>query len=434
MATNILLLPQVSITGKQFVPLSIERELLTEKSTVSSAAGTKVVPQPEIEDCVLHKSKNQPQMYSLDRLPDSLIDNILELLPIMDLTRVSRVSKNIRALAQKQPKHVVQFYVHEYYAYNALVTNDGNVYIWREISPHVFCPRTIQIPSVVDDFKDITVEKIACNSHCIFALTKDGNIYKWDIMRHFHLPIDLDRAMPQMFDPFKDIHVKQVSIQETFYVALTQDGKVYTWGDGSKGQLGHGNKESQDLPKIVEALEDVEVVQVLTSRFHVAALTKDGKVYTWGDGRTGGLGNSYSTLSKYELSPVMVESLKNINVVHISFGQGHIFSDGHIAVLADNGDVYHWGPVKNRKGANLPPVVFALKPEKLQLERKAIRIKAGKHSRTHITLENGETVHAILNYDGFYEHFDLFKNSIVILAVIIHVIRLIYQYSRQPSF
>ena len=38
---------------------------------------------------------------------------------------------------------------------------------------------------------------------------------------------------------------------------LTEDGKVYSCGLGDYGQLGHGNQEDQDVPKLIEALPPV---------------------------------------------------------------------------------------------------------------------------------------------------------------------------------
>ena len=34
-------------------------------------------------------------------------------------------------------------------------------------------------------------------------------------------------------------------------LALSRDGKVYSWGDGDYGKLGHGNTLMQKVPKII---------------------------------------------------------------------------------------------------------------------------------------------------------------------------------------
>jgi hypothetical protein len=72
-------------------------------------------------------------------------------------------------------------------------------------------------------------------------------------------------------------------------VAATMGGQVYTFGYGDTGQLGHGvgfqpgvmDSYRALVPTPVAALEGVDVVQVSAGKHHVAAVTRDGIVYTW---------------------------------------------------------------------------------------------------------------------------------------------------------
>jgi len=63
--------------------------------------------------------------------------------------------------------------------------------------------------------------------------------------------------------------VTQVQCGLSHTVALTADGHVYSWGEGKLGALGHGDWQAQDQPKKVEGLEGVVAVQV-GSAFTVA--------------------------------------------------------------------------------------------------------------------------------------------------------------------
>ena len=46
------------------------------------------------------------------------------------------------------------------------------------------------------------------------------------------------------------------------YLALTKSGDVYSWGNGDAGQLGHGDAQSSDVPKLVQELSGRAVVYV----------------------------------------------------------------------------------------------------------------------------------------------------------------------------
>lgn len=68
------------------------------------------------------------------------------------------------------------------------------------------------------------------------------------------------------------------------------------FSDGFCGQLGHGDKRPQVLPKQVEqgGLEDECVQSVSCGSRHTLAVTEDGEVFSWGMGHFGALGRSYT--------------------------------------------------------------------------------------------------------------------------------------------
>lgn len=57
---------------------------------------------------------------------------------------------------------------------------------------------------------------------------------------------------------------------------------MYSWGDGDYGKLGHGGLDGTKLPRPVEKLQGVDIADVKCGDQFSVALTKDGKLYTWG--------------------------------------------------------------------------------------------------------------------------------------------------------
>jgi alpha-tubulin suppressor-like RCC1 family protein len=55
-------------------------------------------------------------------------------------------------------------------------------------------------------------------------------------------------------------HTQMPVLSGKHSAAITDDGKLYTWGEGFCGQLGHGTAESKPEPTLVEGLSTVQVV------------------------------------------------------------------------------------------------------------------------------------------------------------------------------
>lgn len=76
-------------------------------------------------------------------------------------------------------------------------------------------------------------------------------------------------------------------------MALTTNGEVYSWGKNKGGILGHDDRSSfnKTQPEKIEKLLGVKVAAVSSGQFHMAALTQDGQIYTWGNKEFGKLGH-----------------------------------------------------------------------------------------------------------------------------------------------
>ncbi|XP_078498932.1 protein RCC2 [Lissotriton helveticus] len=71
---------------------------------------------------------------------------------------------------------------------------------------------------------------------------------------------------------------------------ITTEGKLWSWGRNEKGQLGHGDLQRLDAPKLIESMSAEVMVSAACGRNHTLALTESGTVYAFGENKMGQLG------------------------------------------------------------------------------------------------------------------------------------------------
>lgn len=105
-----------------------------------------------------------------------------------------------------------------------------------------------------------------------------------------------DCLRPRYIDALKDTKCICVAAGELHSGAVTIDGDVYTWGEGFCGQLGLGDRRPHLLPEQVTlgGLEDECVSNMSCGCRHTLITTEEGEVFSWGLGRFGVLGRSYT--------------------------------------------------------------------------------------------------------------------------------------------
>ncbi|KAG7986247.1 hypothetical protein I3843_03G071000 [Carya illinoinensis] len=180
---------------------------------------------------------------------------------------------------------------------------------------------------------------------------------------------------PKEVESLKGLWVKSVACGSWHTAAIVdivvdryrfnaKGGKLFTWGDGDKGRLGHANEERSLLPTCVAQLVDHDFVQVSCARTLTVGLTNLGTVYTMGSAMHGQLGNPWC---KDKSITIVEGKLKEESVKEISSGLYHV------AVLTSNGNVYTWGKGANGQlglgdieDRNLPTLVEALRDRQVE--------------------------------------------------------------------
>jgi alpha-tubulin suppressor-like RCC1 family protein len=73
-------------------------------------------------------------------------------------------------------------------------------------------------------------------------------------------------------------------------VAILTNGAVWAWGDNDRGQLGNGTRTSSEVPLHVDVPNGVNFVTVNSGGFASYAIDRSGRLWAWGDNKSGQLG------------------------------------------------------------------------------------------------------------------------------------------------
>ncbi|RIJ70551.1 hypothetical protein D1871_18355 [Nakamurella silvestris] len=200
----------------------------------------------------------------------------------------------------------------------------------------------------------VTITQLVIGNSTSYALGSDGWVYSWGY-RGFGALGDGALAPANQLTPARiaqgavpaGVTFTQISAGNNTAYALGTDGKIYAWGDGFLGELGNGTigAGARELSPVAVSQGELPAgvtytwVDADAGASTVAAKGSDGKLYSWGQGTYGSLGNGTTTNIA---TPALVHQGAVPASVTLS---APVVQQFVTYALGNDGAVYSWGGV-----------------------------------------------------------------------------------------
>jgi alpha-tubulin suppressor-like RCC1 family protein len=219
---------------------------------------------------------------------------------------------------------------------------DGTVWAWGKGVSHnlgvaLGGARERHTPAQVPGLADVT--RIVAEGAAAMAVMRDGTVRAWGEIPPFLTAGERKFpgvATPMVIDGLAN--VSDIAGGPAGGYALTHDGRVYAWGANIKGELGTGTAAVEErTPALVPGVTDV--VSIATVNGAAVAVTRGGRIWTWGSNEQGGLGHGTQADVREpgQPTPAMLSSITDaVEVKAGTFGR-------HFIVRRRNGTLIGWG-------------------------------------------------------------------------------------------
>eukprot|EP00937_MAST-01D_sp_MAST-1D-sp2_P006793 g6793.t1 len=193
-------------------------------------------------------------------------------------------------------------------------------------------------PTLSEYLQDHDVRRVSAGGDSSGVVTADGSVFTFGCGGNSRLGHGAalgtpNQAVPQLVEGLRGKVVASLAVGEYHMAALTEEGEVLTWGKARAPQLGHADA-ARGCPDTVALPGGARVARVACGRQQTVAVTEAGEVYSWGQGHEGALGHGVKT---NESRPRLVEGLKGKRVVDVACGREFTLA------LTSAGELWSWG-------------------------------------------------------------------------------------------
>lgn len=179
------------------------------------------------------------------------------------------------------------------------------------------------------------------------ALTSNGMLFTWGSNTYGQLGF---QSNSEIRFPTKSMNlslnsgetITSISLFGHASAALTSEGRLFTWGSNAQSQLGDGTKTQRSKPLDITSrftlTSEEKINFVSLGGSFGAALTSKGRIFTWGENEYGQLGDG-TTISKNSPNEITAnfEFFSDETLSSLTLG------GGHSAVLTSSGRMFVWG-------------------------------------------------------------------------------------------
>ncbi len=202
------------------------------------------------------------------------------------------------------------------------------------------------VPVAVDMTGVLAGEKIidvSTGSSSTAVLTESGRVFTWGSSNFLGNGAVANSTVPVAVDTTGVLAgetITQMSAGVAHVVVLAESGRLFTWGLGSGGRLGNGANANAPFPVAVNmsgVLAGETITKISTGGSHTIVLASSGKLFSWGLGTNGRLGNGAAASSTVPVAVDMTGVLAGKKVTQLASGVYHT------VVVSDLGEAFSWG-------------------------------------------------------------------------------------------
>lgn len=129
------------------------------------------------------------------------------------------------------------------------------------------------------------VQDVVCTASNTFLLSSGGQVFSWGDVTYAlgrQVPNKRDSARPGVLDTLRGVFIQSISAGDAHLLALTSTYEVFSWGEGTIGQLGHGNFESEYSPKKIERVFDQKKIIKISCGPQTSFANTLKELFAWG--------------------------------------------------------------------------------------------------------------------------------------------------------